>query len=629
MRISPSDNEFDPKFLEKVHFSRDLETRWYVNRVEKMRNTKSKADNTSTNKEEKDVSKSKKTTADHEICIEDETDKVELVNTDTLNNEHLSCLFSPNWLTDLVINKYFDILKSKDNSVFAYSSFFYTAFISGGFERVKSYYRRQNLLSHRILFMPIHHGNHWFLVTFDGSRLTSYDPYNYPDCSRRKKTELLKENLSFHKTLLMNLRNDYIKPLFYHYNKEYNEPSIHVKVPPEIPSQDNSHDCGPFLLYFAKYIMMKMDFDFGTNDMVSIRENIRKEIQSETLIDILPRKRRNQKESTIGKKRQKSLRPSDKQRRLMNRDNETCWLNSCLQLVLTALDYEDYICQNGSTLWKQIVGLHNEGCSQALIPDGVKSTIIETERNRITTENSNQRLQLFGLETLSDSYGGPSKKKRIGQQDSKDFFLCLDENKNDWPDVFNFLKVSTITSTTCGSCGYVSQQERADTDKTCIMLSCPASNVNFKMFLEENMNSVEKVEGWRDQIGCGQITTGHVRTRICNILNKRYLIIILGRLIRMGDELEIINTEVKVNDDLITIQDNMGISADFAVRGIIHHHGNKSGLNTFGHYMADVYNKSENCWFRTSDDSIPQQLTADAVSSKGYIYLLQNVSTSF
>ena len=87
MRISPSDNEFDPKFLEKVHFSRDLETRWYDNRVEKMRNTKSKADNTSTNKEEKDVSKSKKTTADHEICIEDETDKVELVNTDTLNNE--------------------------------------------------------------------------------------------------------------------------------------------------------------------------------------------------------------------------------------------------------------------------------------------------------------------------------------------------------------------------------------------------------------------------------------------------------------------------------------------------------------------------------------------------------------
>ena len=256
--------------MEKVHFSRDLETRRHDNRVEKIRNTKGKADNTSTIKEGKYDSKSKKTTVDHEICIEDETDKAEFVNTVTLNDAHLSCLFSPNWLTDLVINKYLDILKSKDDSIFTYSSFFYTAFMSGGFERVKSYYRRQDLLSHRILFMPINNGNHWFLVTFDGSILTSYDPYSYPGCSKRKKKELLKENLSFHKTLLMNLRNDYFKPLFNHYHKEYNEPSIHVKLPPEIPSQDNSHDCGPFLLYFAKYIMMKKDFDFGTNDMVSI-----------------------------------------------------------------------------------------------------------------------------------------------------------------------------------------------------------------------------------------------------------------------------------------------------------------------------------------------------------------------
>ena len=146
VRISPSENEFDPQFLEKTHFARDVETRRHDNKVEKMRNIKGKVDNTKTIKKGKDVSGSKKTTVDKEIYIQDETDKDELVDSDTLNNDNLTCLYNPNWLTDLVINRYLDILKSKDDSVFTYSSFFYTAFMSGGFERVKTYYRRENIL---------------------------------------------------------------------------------------------------------------------------------------------------------------------------------------------------------------------------------------------------------------------------------------------------------------------------------------------------------------------------------------------------------------------------------------------------------------------------------------------------
>ena len=89
-----------------------------------MRNIKSKVENTKTIKKGKDVSGSQKTTVDKEICIQDEIDKDELVDSDTWNNENLTCLYSPNWLTDLVINRYLDILKSKDDSVFTYSSFF-------------------------------------------------------------------------------------------------------------------------------------------------------------------------------------------------------------------------------------------------------------------------------------------------------------------------------------------------------------------------------------------------------------------------------------------------------------------------------------------------------------------------
>ena len=83
VRISPSENEFDPQFLEKIHFARDLETRRHDNKVEKMRNIKSKVENTKTIKKGKDVSGSQKTTVDKEICIQDEIDKDELVDSDT------------------------------------------------------------------------------------------------------------------------------------------------------------------------------------------------------------------------------------------------------------------------------------------------------------------------------------------------------------------------------------------------------------------------------------------------------------------------------------------------------------------------------------------------------------------
>ena len=107
------------------------------------------------------------------------------------------------------------------------------------------------MLSFEKIFIPIHNGNHWFLIIFDGNELTSFDPYNYPGIDGRKKQDLLENNKLFHTKLLTNLKFDYFQPLFKKYNKQWHDITIRVKLPPEIPCQENNHDCGVFLLMFA------------------------------------------------------------------------------------------------------------------------------------------------------------------------------------------------------------------------------------------------------------------------------------------------------------------------------------------------------------------------------------------
>merc|ERR1711888_212551 len=51
----------------------------------------------------------------------------------------LTCLFSPNWLNDEVINTYLKLLNRHNSKVFMFESQFHEAFLEGGFERVQNY----------------------------------------------------------------------------------------------------------------------------------------------------------------------------------------------------------------------------------------------------------------------------------------------------------------------------------------------------------------------------------------------------------------------------------------------------------------------------------------------------------
>ena len=205
------------------------------------------------------------------------------VSDDISKNLDLSCLNTPNWLNDEVINTYLELLRKENPNVFMFTTFFFVAFSQKGFSGVRNYYRKHDILSFKVIFIPIHLSNHWFLITCDKKELVSFDPYNYPESAGLKKEHLLKGNRKYHESILTDLKENYFKPLFHMHRRNWSDMAIKVKTPPNIPAQNNLFDCGVFLLAFAKYMVFEKEFDFSNGDMRSMRNEIKREIVNGTI----------------------------------------------------------------------------------------------------------------------------------------------------------------------------------------------------------------------------------------------------------------------------------------------------------------------------------------------------------
>ena len=141
----------------------------------------------------------------------------------------------------------------------------------------------------------------------------------------------MEDNYKFHQKTLKNLRDNYWQPFHKKHKKQYKIPSIKVHIPPSTPSQDNGYDCGVFLLTFAKCILFNKPFDFSNDDMLSLRDNIKNELENKQIAPAeefqssrKKRKRSTSKETTAEKKK---LYGENKQRKILNPDSQTCWLN--------------------------------------------------------------------------------------------------------------------------------------------------------------------------------------------------------------------------------------------------------------------------------------------------------------
>ena len=614
LRIAHSDNSFHEKFLKKRHFDEEKRTKNKgVKRVSTPRTF--------------DVNRSKR------IKVFEGEDNFEVINSDSdddddvdmeENSEELGSLkylYSPNWLRDENINAYMKLLTENRHETFSFTSFFYPAFTYGGFDRVKNYHKKVNIWSLKKIFFPIHIVDHWFLVMFDGTCLQSFDPYNDPGTP-------IEKNYEQHDDILTNLRDTYLRPLFAKYKKPWKDVQIKVSMPPEIPCQENGYDCGVFLLTFAKYLVLGKEFDFTTNDMIFMRDSIRKELEEKKIIiDESNVVLANTKQVEVSKKKLSRKRKAEPiPRTFMNPDVETCWLNTGLQLILTAMDFKENLDPEGSVLWKLLLSLKTKDTIKSINPMDVKRLLLQTEIERLKQNGLTKEDCAFVLPqklNLSKSSATLSSQK-IGYQDCVDFFYCLERNKEDWPDVYNLFSTSTITETECYHCGNISRQDFPESDLV-FRLSCPRFDMTMQDCISMHFQNFETLKDWKDEDGC-QKKGGRRRVKLYDLDQTEYLVVVLNRLERLpnGDP-DIISSKISVNrESKIKLMDINGNSKSFTPLAIVIIEGTlEDNQFKYGHYLAEVKNMETGYWFRTSDASKPKCLAGKELSDLGYLYLFK------
>ena len=296
-----------------------------------------------------------------------------------------------------------------------------------------------------------------------------------------------------------------------------------------------------------------------------------------------------------------------------------------MQLALAALDHSNELSPDGSLLWETLISFRSKDFDQIINPLEVRDIMIEKELQRILMEKTapENRLFHFAGSTTNNQRGLKQlyEASRLGQQDCKDFFIGLQENKQHWMDVYELFKFSAASKTRCGICR-MDQQADTSTSHSFLMFESPEQNLTLSEYLDQHLNRSSNVHGWRHEDGCGNITTGSHSLRIVDISSVKFLTIIVNRLALNGFGIMTINNKKIEVDAEIKIKGHDDTEETFQPISVIHHRGHVSGKDTRGHYMADVQDVRTNQWFRTSDDQLPTAITS--ITANGYIFLLKN-----
>ena len=214
--------------------------------------------------------------------------------------------------------------------------------------------------------------------------------------------------------------------------------------------------------------------------------------------------------------------------------------------------------------------------------------------------------------------------RSIGQQDAKDFFICLLQNKQHWPDDRCLFDFNTVTATECTECHYTNRSDNP-VENLLILFDIPSHQTTMSDIIHRMLNSYEERQEWRDESGCNKITTGKNFLKIQDIRNVEYLLFGLNRLFNVDGQIEILDSSVPVGGS-VSVTDDNNVTAMYCPIAIIHYRGHVTeDGDTQGHYMADVLDVETSVWVRTSDDSTPTLIAASKLSDKGYIYLYKKM----
>ena len=420
--------------------------------------------------------------------------------------------------------------------------------------------------------------------------------------------------------LLKHFKQQYVDKLYQSF--EMQPPNLTFNEHKFTPCEDDKDDL-IHVLTILKHKIYGSCYTLETSKLSKERESIHFEIKSNKIIPI-KKSRKRKGESDENDKPKKSLKRNF--RTFRNPDMESCWLNSCMQLTLAALDHTEDVAANGSDLWELLIAHKTKDSEQILNPLNVRNILIEKERERISMNNilpENRLFHFAGTNTKSlRQLKLMSESSRIGQQDCKDFFICLQENNNNWMDVYNLLRFSTVESTRCTECDTV-QGDFIPISRSFLQLDSPQEDMKISDYLAAQLNQTSTVTDWRHQDGCGRKVMGIHSFRIHNIDEVQFITIIVNRIsYNLQGALTINNREIEV-EPYVKIRGHDDKMVKFRPICVIYHIGHVIGNDTRGHYMADVLDVTSNRWFRTSDDEMPRPITN--VADNGYIFLLKRV----
>ena len=128
-----------------------------------------------------------------------------------------------------------------------------------GYERVKSWTRREDIFSKDILLIPIHLGNHWTLVIVD----LQLKQINYMNSLGHRNDVCLALVLRY---LVEEARGRKLT----HFDVE----QWHLSNVSNLPRQTNNYDCGVFALNYGEYTARNARFTFTQADVPYFRRRM-------------------------------------------------------------------------------------------------------------------------------------------------------------------------------------------------------------------------------------------------------------------------------------------------------------------------------------------------------------------
>ena len=236
-------------------------------------------------------------------------------------------------------------------------------------------------------------------------------------------------------------------------------------------------------------------------------------------------------------------------RKFCNPDMATCWLNSCLQLILITMDHQEDKTMFNSELGLELLTLQFTEQNLSLDPSNAKDIIVSTEDTRIAT-------RLSRLMVANDDENVIARHSKIieesrfdlgrGQQCVRDFFQCIDENILDWPDVCEMFTFKITHSSKCQSCEH---EIKSETTQIYLELQVPPDGSDLKTYLEDYLNEGSTFLYFCEE-GCKKMSQKTRRTTLSSSEESEFLPVILTRGMETDDGYQFSRNRVSADKDI-------------------------------------------------------------------------------